>query len=120
MFPYWIGHFFITIPSIWQDIDQTSTRINRDKVQIETGQKMIEKLKKGIEETKVEKERLMGEKEKLRSTSKETEEKAIAVMENCAKIQDVSNHFFCLYVQIFTQMIIKSRMTKEKACLTNW
>lgn len=54
---------------------------------------MIEKLRKGIEESKVEKERLMAEKEKLRSTSKETEEKAIVVMENCVKIQEVSSHF---------------------------
>lgn len=69
---------------------------------------MIEKLRKGLEESKVEKERLMAEKEILRSTSKETEEKAIAVMENCVKIQEVSSHFFCLHVQFFLNWPLKS------------
>ncbi|KAH6791155.1 structural maintenance of chromosome 3 [Perilla frutescens var. frutescens] len=79
------------VSKIQSDIDKTSTKINRDKVQIETGHKMIEKLRKGIEESKVEKVRLMEEKEKLRSTSKETEQKAITVMENCVKIQEMIN-----------------------------
>ncbi|XP_042019712.1 structural maintenance of chromosomes protein 4-like [Salvia splendens] len=79
------------VSKIQSDIDKNSTKINRGKVQIETGQKTIEKLTKGIEESKVEKERLLGEKEKLRTASKETEEKAIKVMEDSVKIQGVIN-----------------------------
>ena len=71
-----------------QDIDKSSTEINRHKVQIETGQKMIKKLMKGIEESK-EKERLIAEKEKLLSTFEEIGLKAFIVQENYKKTHEV-------------------------------
>lgn len=72
-----------------QDIDKSSSEINRLKVQIETGQKMLKKLVKGIEESKKEKERLVAEKEKLLSVFKEIEQKAFTVQENYKKTQEV-------------------------------
>lgn len=72
-----------------QDIDKTSTEINRRKVQIQTGEKMIKKLTKAIEESKKEKERLVSEKETLMSTFKDTEVKAFSVQENYKKTQEV-------------------------------
>lgn len=79
-----------------QDIDKTSSEINRHKVQIETGQNMIKKLSKGIEESKKEKERLVEEKEKMRGTFKEIEQRAFTVQENYKNTQKVQ--FSCLTV----------------------
>lgn len=72
-----------------QDIDKSSTEINRYKVQIETGQKMIKKLTKGIVESKEEKERLVGEKEKMQGTFDEILQKAHIVQENYINTQKV-------------------------------
>lgn len=80
-----------------QDIDKSSTEINRRKVQIETGEKMIKKLTKGIEESKKEKERLLSEKETLMSTFKDIEVKAFAVQENYKKTQEVYISLYSLY-----------------------
>lgn len=72
-----------------QDIDKSSTEINRHKVQIETGQKMIKKLTKGIVESKKEKERLVEEKEKMQGIFDEILEKAHTVQENYINTQKV-------------------------------
>lgn len=85
--------------SIFQDIDQKYTEINRHKVQIEAGQKTKKKLVKGIEESKIEKERLDGEREMLLSTFKKIEEKAFTVQENYKKTQEV------IYIYIFVDSL---------------
>lgn len=72
-----------------QDIDKSSTEINRYKVQIETGQKMIKKLTKGILESKEEKERLVEEKEKMQGIFDEILQKAHNVQENYINTQKV-------------------------------
>ncbi|XP_015583967.1 structural maintenance of chromosomes protein 4 [Ricinus communis] len=77
------------VKKIQSEIDKTSTEINRQKVQIETNQKMIKKLTKGIEDSKKEKDRFVEEKEKLKSVFKEIEEKAFAVQENYKKTQQL-------------------------------
>lgn len=77
------------MPSQLQDIEKSSTEINRHKVQIETGQKTIKKVTRGVEESKVEIERLTKDKENLRDKFKEIEQKAFAVQENYKKTQEV-------------------------------
>lgn len=72
-----------------QEIDISSTEINRHKFQIGRGQEMIKKLTKGIEESKKEKEQLIGEKEKLLLTSNETTQKAVTVQETYEKMLEV-------------------------------
>lgn len=90
---------FYFYPTYCQDIDKTSTEINRRKVLIETGDKTIKKLTKAIEEAKKEKERLTEEHQKLKSTFKEIEEKAFTVQENYKNNQEVSTYFYS-HVQI--------------------
>lgn len=73
------------VEKIQNDIDKTSSDINRHKVQIQTSEKTIKKLTKGIEESKREKERLSEEKEKIMGSFKELEQKAFTVQENYEK-----------------------------------
>lgn len=79
---------------IYQEIDKSSSEINRRQVQINTGNKMVKKLTKAIEESKIEKERICEEKEKLMFTFKEVEQKAFVVQENYKKTQEVLIDFF--------------------------
>lgn len=72
-----------------QEIDKTSTEINRHKVKIVTCEKFVKKLTKGIEESKKEKEKNMEEKVKMMSVFKEIEQKAFLVQENYKKTQEV-------------------------------
>jgi structural maintenance of chromosome 4 len=72
-----------------QELDKTSSDINRHKVKITTCEKLIKKLTKGIEEARKETENLVSQKEKLMSVFKETEKKAFLVQEEYKKTQEV-------------------------------
>lgn len=72
-----------------QDIDKSSTEINRHKVQIETAQKMIKKLTKGIAESKKEKEQFVEERVKMERIFDEILEKAHNVQEHYTNTQKV-------------------------------
>jgi structural maintenance of chromosome 4 len=72
-----------------QELDKTSSDINRHKVKITTCEKLIKKLTKGVEEAKKETENLIAQKEKLMSVFKETEKKAFLVQEDYKKNQEV-------------------------------
>lgn len=88
---------------IYQEIDKSSSEINRRQVQINTGNKMVKKLTKAIEESKVEKERICGEKEKLMFTFKEVEHKAFVVQENYKKTQEVLINSFAPLVSLHSR-----------------
>ncbi|XP_071704050.1 structural maintenance of chromosomes protein 4-like [Rutidosis leptorrhynchoides] len=79
------------VNKIQNDIDKSSTEINRHKVQIETGQKMIKKLTNGIEESHKEKEKLIAKKEELLNTFKEIEQKAFKVQDDYKKTEELIN-----------------------------
>lgn len=86
---------------IYQEIDKSSSEINRRQVQINTGNKMVKKLTKAIGESKIEKERICEEKEKLMFTFKEVEQKAFVVQENYKKTQEVLiNSFYSCIVTV--------------------
>lgn len=118
---------------IYQEIDKSSSEINRRQVQINTGNKMVKKLTKAIEESKIEKERICEEKEKLMFTFKEVEQKAFVVQENYKKTQEVlidSFHFSCIVtivglkeseVLCFCSFLISTRMylMEPKWTITN-
>lgn len=74
---------------LFQDIEKTSTEINRHKVLISTNQKTEKKLTKAIEESKKEKEKTIIAKEKMCDVFKEIEQKAFLVQENYSKTQAV-------------------------------
>lgn len=95
-------------PTHCQDIDKTSTEINRRKVQIETGDKTIKKLRKAIEESKNEKERLTEEHQKLKSSFKEIEQKAFTVQEKYKKTQEVSTQIDTIRI-IYMNDLLKSQ-----------
>ncbi|XP_039011219.1 structural maintenance of chromosomes protein 4-like [Hibiscus syriacus] len=66
------------VEKIESDIDKSSVEINRQKVQIETGEKMVKKLTKGIVEySKEEKERIIEGKDKMHGMFKEIEQKRL-------------------------------------------
>lgn len=72
-----------------QQLDKTSSDINRHKVRITTCEKLVKKLTKGIEESRKEKEKLLAEKEKMMSIFKEIEKAAFTVQEDYKKTQEV-------------------------------
>lgn len=72
-----------------QELDKTSSEINRHKVKITSGEKLLKKLAKSIEESKVDTEKLLAEKEKMMSIFKEIEKKAFVVQEDYKKTQEV-------------------------------
>lgn len=93
--------------NVVQDINKTSTEINRRQVQISTSGKTIEKLKKAIEDGTKDKEKLNQEKESKKDDFKNVEAKAFVIQENFTQLQEVlvwiSNsvsHAFC-YLQIY-------------------
>lgn len=72
-----------------QELDKTSSDINRHKVKITTCEKLVKKLTKVIEESKKEKEKLLAEKEKMMSIFNDIEKKAFVVQEDYKKTQEV-------------------------------
>ncbi|KMZ71392.1 Structural maintenance of chromosomes protein [Zostera marina] len=77
----------LKVTNIQEDIEKTSTEINRHKVLISTNQKTEKKLTKAIEESKKEKEKTVIAKEKMCDVFKEIEQKAFLVQENYSKTQ---------------------------------
>ena len=75
--------------SKYQELDKTSSEINRHKVKITSGEKLVKKLAKTIEESKIDTEKLLAEKEKMMSIFKEIEKKAFVVQEEYKKTQEV-------------------------------
>ena len=75
-----------------QELDKTSSDINRHKVKITTCEKLMKKLAKGVEEAKKEMENLLAQKEKLMSVFKEIEKKAFLVQEDYKKTQEVVSY----------------------------
>lgn len=70
-------------------MDKLSTKINRYKVQITTGQKTVKKLTRSIEESTREKEKTIAEKDNMIAGFKVVEQKAFVLQENYQKTQEV-------------------------------
>ena len=81
--------------SKYQELDKTSSEINRHKVKITSGEKLVKKLAKTIEESKIDTEKLLAEKEKMMSIFKEIEKKAFVVQEEYKKTQEVFVQLYC-------------------------
>ena len=81
--------------SKYQELDKTSSKINRHKVKITSGEKLVKKLAKTIEESKIDTEKLLAEKEKMMSIFKEIEKKAFVVQEEYKKTQEVFVQLYC-------------------------
>lgn len=78
-----------------QELDKTSSEINRHKVKITSGEKLVKKLAKTIEDSKIDTEKLLAEKEKMMSIFKEIEKKAFVVQEEYRKTQEVFVQLYC-------------------------
>lgn len=73
----------------FQELDKTSSEINRHKVRITSCEKLLKRLAKATEESIKEKEKLLSEKEKMMLIFKEIEKKAFVVQEEYKKTQEV-------------------------------
>lgn len=89
-----------------QELDKTSSEINRHKVKITSGEKLVKKLAKSIEESKIDTEKLLAEKEKMMSIFKEIEKKAFVVQEQYKKTQEVFVQLHCTLGWVLTPQIV--------------
>jgi structural maintenance of chromosome 4 len=78
-----------------QELDKTSSEINRHKVKITSGEKLVKKLAKSIEESKIDTDKLLAQKEKMMSIFKDIEKKAFVVQEDYKKTQEVFVQSHC-------------------------
>lgn len=81
--------------SKYQELDKTSSEINRHKVKITSGEKLVKRLTKSIEDSKNDSEKLLAEKEKMMLIFKEIEKKAFVVQEEYKKTQEVFARLHC-------------------------
>jgi hypothetical protein len=73
-----------------QNINQTSTDINRRKVLVTTSSKTLQKLQKSVEDATIDRDKGTKEKERLVAEFKEIESKAFVTQEKYTHLQEVS------------------------------
>jgi hypothetical protein len=80
----------ILILKLEQNINQTSTDINRRKVLVTTSSKTLQKLQKSVEDATIDRDKGTKEKERLVAEFKEIESKAFVTQEKYTHLQEVS------------------------------